>query len=137
MFWSLEIPFKTGFTVLCFYTPFSVLRKESLYHQRHKEAIITTWLNNMNQRRLKTADENSLTGSLVINHLEGDEPHENACRGEKGNHLTFAKPRPSVRKKKTSLLPFPLAITANESVANRQLHYIGYLEGFMNSDMFQ
>jgi hypothetical protein len=53
----------------------------------------------MNQRKMKTADEYSLTGSPVINYLEGDEPHENACRGEKGNHLTFAKPRPSVRKK--------------------------------------
>jgi hypothetical protein len=51
----------------------------------------------MNQRKLKTADEYSLTGSPVINHLECDEPHKNASRGAKDNHLTFAKPRPSVR----------------------------------------
>jgi hypothetical protein len=46
----------------------------------------------MNQRQLQTADEYSLTGSPVINHLEHDEPHENACRGAKDNHLTVAKP---------------------------------------------
>jgi hypothetical protein len=82
---------------MCFCAPFCVLRKESLYRQRHKETIISKRLNNMNQRKLKTADEYSLTGSAVINHLQCDEQHENASRGAKDNHLTFAKPRPSVR----------------------------------------
>jgi len=65
----------------------------------------------MNQRKLKTADEYSLTGSPVINHLERDEPHENACRGAKDNHLTFAKPRPSVR------------ITPSSSLSTRNYGY--------------
>lgn len=60
--------FSIGHTIY-FYAPFYVLRKEPLYHQRHKGAIITTWLNNMNQRNLNRAGEYSLTGSPVINGL--------------------------------------------------------------------
>jgi hypothetical protein len=43
------------------------------------------------------------------------------------NNLQLKTPR---------LLPFPLSTTASESVGNRELHYIGYLEGLTNSDMY-
>jgi hypothetical protein len=69
----------------------------------------------MNQRELKTAEEYSLTGSPVMNHLECAEPHENASRGAKDNRCQTK----AVCENNSRLL-FPLSTTANEPVGNRQ-----------------
>jgi hypothetical protein len=103
----------------------------------HKKTIITTWFNNMNQRKAEkiTAGSSVIGNPVIYGVLYCDETYQNVSRGA-NTDLSFAKPRLWERlctshDYQPSFLPSSLRTTAKGSFVTKRLYWLhGGVWGF-------